>query len=182
MDSSSGEWPQRQLQPGAMPAFPKIWLGYLLGLATSVAEIVAVKLHPELLGGQLLVPPLYLFLANFVSVVYWMVCVYELHMVLAFVSGGQYPIKPLRAAWFHLIPIYGLYWVYKWPRELALFVNARANQPLMNPQRIGVLLSLAFVFFLILDRGLGMILLFWGMSYLSAGLRRALAEPPVAQA
>jgi hypothetical protein len=178
MDFSSDEVPQGQLQQGAAPPLPKIWLGYLLGLATSTAKIVAVTLHPELLRGQLLVPPLYLFLANFISFVYWMVCVYEFHLVLAFVTRAEYPIKPLRAAWYHLIPVYGIYWVYKWPREFAKLVNSRYQTPPLKPEKMGLLVFLAFAFFLVLDRGLGMIWLFWALSYLCTALRRTLLEPP----
>ncbi|HVH69770.1 MAG TPA: hypothetical protein VNB49_01510, partial [Candidatus Dormibacteraeota bacterium] len=116
-----------------MPPFPRIWVGYLLGLATLIAEIVAISLHAELTKELFVTPPLYLFLSNFISLVYWLVCVYEFHVVLRHVSSGAYPIKPLRAAWFHLIPFYGLYWVYKWPRELARFVNSCFPAPRMRP-------------------------------------------------
>jgi hypothetical protein len=125
MDWSGGESQEQPVQPGALPPFPRIWIGYLLGVATLVTEIIAITLHPELAKEPLLIPPLYLFLTNFISLVYWLVCVYEIHVVLLRASAGAYPIKPLRAAWFHLIPIYGLYWVFKWPRELARFVNGR---------------------------------------------------------
>lgn len=182
MDWSGGESQEQQAQPGALPPFPRIWIGYVLGVATLIAEMVAITLHPELAKEPLLIPPLYLFLANFISLVYWLVCVYEYHLVLAQATAGGYPIKPLRAAWFHLIPIYGLYWVYKWPRELARFVNARLQVPLMRPDRTGLAVFIAFVVFLVLDRGLGMILLFWSASHLSRCLRLALesriVEPP----
>ena len=118
-------------------------------------------------------------MANFISLVYFLVCVYEFHLVLMQASGGAYPIKPIRAAWFHLIPIYGLYWVFKWPRELARFVNSRLPAPLMRPDRTGLAVFLAFAVFLVLDRGFGMILLFWSASYLSRCLRYALAARPV---
>jgi len=176
MDWSGGESQEQQAQPGALPPFPRIWVGYLLGVATLIAEMVAITLHPELAKEPLIIPPLYLFLANFISLVYWLVCVYEYHIVLAQVTGGGYPIKPVRAAWFHLIPIYGLYWVYKWPRELARFVNARLQLPLMRPDRTGLAVFIAFVVFLVLDRGFGMILLFWSASRLSRCLRLALAS------
>jgi hypothetical protein len=178
VDRSSEDSPQQPTLPAGLPPFPKIWLGYLLGLATSVAEIVAIKLHPDLLQAQFPVPPLYLFLANFLSLVFWMVSVYELHTVVAFATGGEYSIKPVRAAWFHLLPVYGLFWVYKWPRELAKFVNTRLPSPLMKPQKTGYLVFLAFVVFLVLARGLGMILLFWALSYLSTAVRLTLVEPP----
>jgi hypothetical protein len=71
-----------------------------------------------------------------------------------------------------------LYWIFKWPRELALFVNSRLEAPLMKPDRTGLAIFIAFIVFLVLDRGLGMILLFWGASYLSRCLRFALAARP----
>jgi hypothetical protein len=165
-------------QPPGAPPFPRIWVGYLLGIATVIAEMVAISLHPELAKEPLLIPPLYLFLANFISLVYWLLCVYEFHVVVQHASSGAYPIKPLRAAWYHLIPIYGLYWVYKWPRELARFVNSRFAAPLMRPERTGLAVFLAFVVFLLLDRGFGMILLFWAASRLSRWLRLALEMRP----
>jgi hypothetical protein len=182
MDWSGGESHEQQAQPGALPPFPRIWIGYLLGVATLIAEMIAIALHPELAKEPLIIPPLYLFLANFVSLVYWLVCVYEYHVVVAQATGGAYPIKPLRAAWFHLIPIYGLYWVFKWPRELARFVNSRLGTPLMRPDRTGLAIFVAFVAFLVLDRGVGMILLFRAASYLSRCLRYALAARPASQA
>ncbi len=174
MDWSGGESQDHRLEPQPLPPFPRIWLGYLLGAATLITEIVAVSLHPELAKEPLLIPPLYLFLANFISLVYWLVCVYEFHVVLMHAANGAYAIQPLRAAWFHLIPIYGLYWVFKWSRELARFVNAQLPSPFMKPERTGLAVFLAFIAFLVLDRGLGMILLFWTASYLSRCLRYAL--------
>jgi hypothetical protein len=106
------------------------------------------------------------------------VFVYEYHVVLSEATAGTYPIKPLRAAWFHVIPIYGLYWVFKWPRELARFVNSRLEAPLMRPDRTGLAVFISFAVFLVLNRGLGMILLFWAASYLSRCLRYALVARP----
>jgi len=182
MHWSGGESQEQQPQPGALPPFPRIWIGYLLGVATLIAEMIFVEMHPELTKEALLVPPLYLFLAKFISLVYWLVSVYEYHVVLAQATAGGYPIKPLRAAWFHLIPIYGLYWVYKWPRELARFVNERLQLPLMRPDRTGLAVFIAFVVFLLLEPGFGMLLLFWSASHLARCLRLALAsrtaQPP----
>jgi hypothetical protein len=178
MDWSSGESQKQQLQPGASPPFPRILVGYLLGIATLVAEMIAITMHPELAKEPMLIPPLYLFLANFISLIYWLVCVYEFHVVLRQATAGAYPVKPLRAAWFHLIPVYGLYWVFNWPRELARFVNSRLPAPLMNPDKTGLTVFAAFTVFLVLDRGFGMILLFWAASYLSRALRHALTVQP----
>jgi hypothetical protein len=178
MDWSGGQSQEHQSESKALPPWPRIWIGYLLGVATMIAEMIAVTRHPELAKEPLLIPPLYLFLANFISLIYWLVCVYEYHVVLAQATAGAYPIKPLRAAWFHLIPIYGLYWVFKWPRELARFVNSRLEAPLMKTHRTGLAVFIAFAVFLVVDRGLGMLLLFWAASYLSRCLRYALAARP----
>ena len=178
MDWAGGESQEQQAEPGALPQFPRIWIGYLLGVATLIAEIVAVTLHPELAKEPLTIPPLYLFLANFISLVYWLVCVYEIHVVLMQASAGTYAIKPLRAAWFHLIPLFSLYWVFKWPRELARFVNSRLGTPLMRPGRTGFAVLVAFAVFLVLSHGIGILALFWAASYLSRCLRYALSARP----
>ena len=181
MDWPGGESSEQRLRPGALPRFPRIWVGYLLGVATLAMEMVAIALHPELAKEPLVIPPLYLFLASFVSLVYWLVCVYEFHIILWQVSSQTYPIKPLRAAWFHLIPIYGLYWAFKWPRELARFANSRVQAPFMNADRTGLAAFAAFVVFLVLDRGVGMIVLFWHASYLSRCLRYMLTAQPISR-
>ena len=178
MDWSSGESEKQPVQAETVPPFPRIWIGYLLGLATLMAEIVAVTLHPELAKQPLLIPPLYLFLANFLTLIYWLVCVYEYHVVLQQATGGRYSVKPLRAAWFHLIPVYGLYWVFKWPRDFARFVNERVHASRMNPDKTGLAVFGAFAVYLAMDRGLGMILLFYAASYLSRCLRQALTVQP----
>src|SRR5882762_5662162 len=77
MDWSSGESQEQQSESKALPPLPRVWIGYLLGVATMIAEMIAVTLHPELAKEPLLIPPLYLFLAKFISLIYWLVCVYE---------------------------------------------------------------------------------------------------------
>src|SRR6202140_4678886 len=126
------ESPRRSPETAKPPELPLIWIGYLLGIATIIAEFVALSLHPELAkeGG---IPPLYLFLVSFVGGVYWLVCAYGYYVVMAQVPGWKHPISPARAVGFHFIPFYNLYWVFKWPREIAKFVNGRLQQPVMKP-------------------------------------------------
>lgn len=161
--------------PVALPALPIIWIGYLLGVATIIAEFVAVSLHPELAkeGG---IPPLYLFLISFVGGVYWFVCIYRYHVILALVTGGKHPISPARAVGFHFIPFYNLYWVFKWPKEIANFVNSRVRANMMRPTPVGVAVLAALVL-RIFDPGFGLILLFFPLTYVSECTRRALAAP-----
>jgi hypothetical protein len=177
MNSSDTEVPQSRTPAAEPPKLPVIWIGYLLGIATIVAEFVAVGLHPELAkdGG---IPPLYLFLVSFVGGVYWFVCIHRYHVILANVPGWKHPISPARAVGFHFIPFYNLYWVFKWPEEIATFVNTRLHAKVMKPVAVGIAVLGALVL-RVLDPGFGLILLFFPMSYISECLRRAFAAPPV---
>ena len=179
MDDSPDGLSAAQMHPGKLPPLPQLWVGYLLGFATIVAEFVAAALHPEMGKAEFPIPPLYLFLVMFVGGVYWLVCVYRYHVVMQHMPGWKHPISPARAVGFHFIPIYNLYWVFKWPQEIARFVNWRFAQPLMKPQMVGLMVFAAFVLRFVFDPGLGLILLFLAASYVSGCLRRALALPPV---
>ena len=158
-----------------LPALPMIWIGYLLGVATIIAEFVAVSLNPELAkaGG---IPPLYLFLVSFVGGVYWFVCIYRYHVILKLVPGWKHPISPARAVGFHFIPFYNLYWVFKWPIEIARFVNFRLRAKIMKPTPVGIAVLGALIL-RILDPGFGLVLLFFPLTYVSECMRRALAAP-----
>lgn len=182
MDFSSSDLPAEHAQPGKLPPLPQLWIGYLLGIATIIAEFVATALQPELAKSAFPIPPLYLFLVMFVGGVYWLVCVYRYHVVMQHVPGWKHPISPARAVGFHFIPIYNLYWVFKWPQEIARFVNWKFGQPLMKPQMVGLMVFAAFVLRFLFDPGLGLILLFLAASYVSACLRRAFALPPMPRA
>jgi hypothetical protein len=178
MDIANGESQEEQSRWDPAKVLPRTWIGYLLGLATLIAELVTAQRHPEMMKGQLLIPPLYLFLPAFVGIVYWLVCVRQYHVILANIPGWKHPISPARAVWFHFIPIYNLYWVWKWPQEIARFVNWRIGRPMVKPQRIGLTVSGAFVVRFFLDPGLGLILLFVAASYISGALQQAFAAPP----
>jgi len=182
MNSPGVETQSGPLAKVPLPPLPQIWIGYLMALATVISEVVAVSLHPELAKGGEIIPPLYLFLAIFVGGVYWLVCVYQYHVVMNHIPGWQHPISPARAIGFHFIPFYNFYWVFKWPQEIARFVNVSLRRPLMKPEWVGLAVFAAFVVRFVFDPGLGLLLLFVAASYVSACLRQALpvfgAPPP----
>jgi len=163
----------------ALPSFPRIWIGYALAAATMVAEFIALGLHPEL-GKKGGIPPLYLFLLSFVGGVYWMVCIYRLHVVMAEIPGWKHPISPARSVGFHFIPFYNLYWVFRWPREISGFVNSRFEGAVMRPSAVG-LAVLAALLLRLVDPGLGLVLLFLPISYVAELLQRALLVIPKGQ-
>jgi hypothetical protein len=176
MELSQGDGSAQNLKMDHAPHLPRLWIGYVLGAVTLVAEIVAVALHPEIAKLPLVVPPLYLFLPSFISLVYWLVCVYQYHLVLAGLSAGSYPIRALRAAWFHLIPLYQFYWAFRWSRDFASFINSRGPRPVMKPGRTGLVMLSGFLIFILLDRGFGLILLCVIASKLSAALQQVLEQ------
>lgn len=152
---------------------PRVWIGYLLSFATLVAMLIALERHPELASGTLSVPPLYLFLTGFVTLVYWLVCVHRMHVVLAHVPEWKHAITPARAVGFHFIPIYSLYWLYKWPGEVARFVNWKLGRVAVKPWKAGLFVFLAYAGCLVLGPG-GLLLLFVCLAYLNEWIRRAL--------
>ena len=154
---------------------PKVWIGYLLCLATFIDEAIFVSRHPEIVSGHFFVPPLHLFLLGFLSFVYWLVCIHELHVVLSLVPGWSHPISPARAVWFHFIPVYNLYWLYKWPRECANFVNWRVQGSALQPRNAGLFVLGSYVLSILLG---SLILLFFSLSFVSTWIRRALTMPP----
>ena len=182
MDAPNAETQTQRADSAALPPLPRIWIGYLLALATVVAEIVAVSQHPEIATGGQIIPPLYLFLPVFVGWVYWLVCVYQFHVVMNSVPGWRHPISPRKGAGFNLIPLYNLYWIFKWLQETAKFVNWSLRGPVMKPNTVGVAILVAIVLRFV-DAGFGLFFLFVATSYVAACLRQALAvlsAPPAA--
>ncbi len=110
--------PERVSRTGAAGFFngSAIWLGYVL---VRVIEIATTSTDLKVLVSA------FRFLIAFGAVVYWFVCVYKLHRLLRKATGGIYPISPGAAAGYNLIPIYGLYWIFKWPAEVGRFLKAR---------------------------------------------------------
>lgn len=155
---------------------PKIWIGYLLCIATFIDEAIVLAGHPELASGQLqlFIPPLHLFLLGFVSLVYWLVCIHKLHVVLSLIPGWRHPISPARAVWFHFIPLYNLYWLYKWPRECAKFVNWRMQGAVLQPRNAGIFMLGSYVLSVLLG---SLILVFFSLSFVATWIRRALTMP-----
>jgi len=170
-----------QPPPAPIPQFewPKLWIGYLLAVATFIGETIAVSRNPDLLkSGQFSAPPLEIFLPAFVTRVYWFVCVYQYHKILAAVPNYVHPISPGKAVGFHFIPFYNVYWIFRWPTAIATFVNDRLRVPLMRGWVLGVAMIVSLLCQALLDAAFGAALLFLATGYLAAFLKRALTMTP----
>ncbi len=62
MDSSPADVPAQHMQQAKLPPLPQLWIGYLLGFATVVAELIEGSLHtPDPVISDFPIPNLYLF-------------------------------------------------------------------------------------------------------------------------
>jgi hypothetical protein len=160
----------------ARPAMPKLWIGYLLALATFIGEGVAVARHPELLKPQpeFAVPPLEIFLPTFIAGVYWLVCIYRYHKILANIPGYKHSISPAKAVGYHFIPIFNIFWVFVWPLDIAKFVNARVKPLKMRGWVVGLSTFIGILCRVLFDPALGITLIFLSLTYLASFMVRAL--------
>jgi hypothetical protein len=163
-------------QQGSTVQFPKVWIGYSLAVVTFFGEVYAVGQNPDLVksGGP---PPLSIYLPAFVSVVYWLVCVYRYHVILGSVGGWVHPVSANRAVWFHFIPLYNFYWIARWPQAIAEFVNWRLQSNEMKAWVVSVGILGSVLCRVFVDASFGILLLFVTCSYISQKLRRALQTP-----
>jgi len=175
-----GEWldkaKSRPLEPASFK-FPKIWIGYLLAALSAILQIRITMLPAgspqQMLFGLGIVP---LVLAG---TIYWCICVYKIHKSVLRMANNHYPISPARAVWFGFIPIYNMYWMFKWPGEIINLINSREETRKLNRWIPGLCFLLA-VFASYLLGALWLIINFAVLAYLIKQLKRALKAKPEA--
>ena len=89
----------------------------------------------------------------FAALIYFLYCIYGFHKVAQAAPGWWHPITPARAVGFHFIPVYYLYWMFKWPLELGRFLRWCMPNPGINWQ-LGFACVASQLLFLV-DRGAG---------------------------
>ena len=119
-------------------------------------------------------------MGSIVAFAYILNCINAYHWVLTQVDGWHHPISPRKAVWLHFIPIYNLYWNFKWPVEIAKFVNWRTQAKTVSGVFLGSVVLAGFVVWGFLDPLLGVPIVLAAFAYLSRCLRLAFAAAPVA--
>jgi len=119
------------------------------------------------------------FVAAMVGTAYLLHCISTYHRLLSEVEGWTHPITPRRAVWFHFIPIFNIYWNYKWPREIARFVNWRTQHRRMSGILAGTVTLSGFVVSGLIDSSIGLAIILTSFAYISRCLRDAFAAAPV---
>jgi hypothetical protein len=115
----------------------------------------------------------------FVSTAYVLHCISTYHYVVGKADGWSHPISPKRAVRFHFIPIFNLYWDFKWPSEMAKFVNWRTQSHRMSGVLVGSLVLAGFLVAGFFDLSIGLMVILSTFAYISRCLRDAFAASPV---
>ncbi|MAE69919.1 MAG: hypothetical protein CME06_05565 [Gemmatimonadetes bacterium] len=149
--------------------WPQPWVGLVCVLAYFLTGLGAAALEwPTSIAS----------LATLAGLAYWLVAIRRIHLKLADLTAGSYPVRP-EAAWFgHLVPGYNLYWVFAWPRALDRFLSPAASTPTSRGWFSGFWLLACAACFLFVDSGLGTLGLYWELSRRLRILRLALDEVP----
>jgi len=141
---------------------PKIWIGYTLAGLLLAIEITEGVRQPE---NDATNSPL-IFLIGLIGLIYWLVCVAKLHKIIRGINQDQYPISPAQAAWLHFMPLFSLFWIFRWTGEMAKMINHYARETRLNAMVPGVLLIAGFIIGRAVDGAIGMAIQFWVLQYL----------------
>ena len=155
-------------------SFPKIWPGYLLAILFVLLDIIVYSAPKESKAAL----SLWGILLGLIGLVYWCMSVYKIHKTILVMTDNCYPISPARAVGFGFLPIYNIYWMFKWPSEVMNFINARNNNKDLKLWLPGLLL----LFSAIASRIEGAIWLFidFGvLAYIIGLLKKSLAIQPL---
>jgi len=147
---------------------PKIWFGFVLA-----AIFFSYHLFSDFLpamfrtrygfpGGASVI---YL-----TAMAYWLFCIYRFHKILEETTHGQYPIEAKTAAALHLVPVYNIYWIFKWPSELARYMNHKGRVQMTRGWVLGLLLLFSMVILSRIDGSLSIAVLFFIAMYIKKKL------------
>lgn len=148
---------------------PKIWFGYLIAAIFFVYGVAEEVLNPSL-NEQISVPLTIIALAGSF---YWLYCVQRLHQILSYATNATYPIPPWKAVAFHFFPFFNIYWIFKWPNEIANYVNSRTSEKRMKKGWIGIVILLGILIKFI-DSSVGLVVLFSVSLYLNKKIKSVL--------
>lgn len=146
---------------------PVFWPGYLILAVSFVVEIFAdLKVSP---GGL-------------ICGIYWLSCVHQIHTVLAEISGGSYPITSGKAVWYHFIPFFNLYWIFKWTNQMEKFVNTHLRSPEgMSGIASGIFLLMGLAVGKAFGGVFGMAILLGVLIYIKSKIKAVLAAIPLCE-
>ena len=152
---------------------PLMWIGYVITAISFIGDILIL-----IVGIDFKYSPV-----GMLGMIYWLICVYRIHEVLI-EEDNSYPITPAKAVWYHLIPFFNLYWLFKWPFQLAKFVNERrpASKQSTLLGMSGVFLLIAVIVGRALGGVIGLAVLFTIGVYFNREIRSVIGIKKIEQA
>jgi len=137
--------------------FPQVGNGYIFGILLFLLFTAKFPIAVKTSSFLVILIGLTICIA-IATIFYWFFCIHRIHKILKKMSNDFYPITPWRVVLYHFIPIYNLYWIVKWPKEITIFVNNKWNGLTQyigtyavelkkrSKHSIGILFLLTFVF------------------------------------
>jgi hypothetical protein len=177
LDLGLGTWdlgnerimPETHSGIGSVPtALPKVWVGFFIA-----AFFIMIKTYEIAKDKDFAYIRSLIFLAG---LIYSLYCVYRLHQVIAGCTNSSHPITPRQAVAYHFIPLYNIYWIFKWPNEIDKFVNSR-GAPGQMVKGLASFFLLGGLLLGIKDGGICLTILFGVELYLARKIRRAITFP-----
>jgi len=146
---------------------PNIWPAYILSVSAMLIEFI-----PEHLEYPFHLFYIYISLL-LIGVIYNYVCIYKIHKFLEKTTNHSYSIKPGSAVFFHCVPIYNFYWIYKWTTKLEKFINKNLSDSELKEGGSLAYIFLGIAFYSFNKEGFGLALMLVGVDRLNRGLRKA---------
>lgn len=141
---------------------PWIWIGFVFAGALFMIELLFVILELD----EAAITPVFTLL-TVGGWIYWLVCIYRIHKILAELTRNRYPISPLEAAGKHIIPFYNIIWVFRWPAQLSDYINRQQRVKMISGHAIGAMLLFSSLLLRLVDGAFGLAFIFGVTMYVS---------------
>lgn len=71
--------------------------------------------------------------------------IYYLHKIIRKYTDNKYPISPIKAVLLNLVPLFNIYWFFKWTNEISLLVNSQNKQAKLPKWISGIIMTIALL-------------------------------------
>ena len=153
------------------PEPPKIWVGFVLVFLLFVGEIIHFGVYDsEEVKFSIYVTPLMV-----ACLLYYIHMIRRIHNIMNVISVDNYPISTAKALGFHLIPLFNIYWLIKWPSVLSKYVVSNSNIKMIPGFVVGLFLLLSILVIKIVDGAIGYLFLFATMTYVTTRVKKLIS-------
>lgn len=154
------------------PEPPKIWVGFVLVFLLFVGEIIHFGVYEsEKVKYSIYVTPFMV-----ACLLYYIHMIRRIHNIMNRITVDKYPISTAKALGFHLIPLFNIYWLIKWPSELSKYIVSNSNITMIPGFVVGILLLLSIAVIKLVDGAIGYLFLFATMAYVTTRVKKIISR------